>query len=93
MKKIKYLFKRIKGMNFSNMFDTAKEVSKETGKNRFLVLFDIIYTISKSICVGKKEFLYNRHIPHENHAADCRGYCFCWRHSGFPENLPPQTGS
>ena len=41
MKKIKYLFKRIKGMNFSNMFDTAKEVSKETGKNRFLVLFDI----------------------------------------------------
>ena len=43
MKKIKYLFKRIKGMNFSNMFDTAKEVSKETGKNRFLVLFDIIH--------------------------------------------------
>lgn len=43
MKKIIYLVKRIFGMNFSGLFRTAKKVSKETGKNYFAILFDIIY--------------------------------------------------
>lgn len=43
MRNIKYLLKRLKSMNFSNMFDTAKQVSEETGKNSISVLFDIIY--------------------------------------------------
>lgn len=43
MKNIKYLLKRLKSMNFSNMFDTAKQISKETGKNSLIILFDIIY--------------------------------------------------
>lgn len=43
MGKIKYVMRRLKSMSFHNMIQTAKEVSKETGKNRFSVLFDIMY--------------------------------------------------
>lgn len=43
MKKIKYLFKTIKNMDFKNMFKIAKQVSKKANKNYLLTILDIIY--------------------------------------------------
>ncbi len=43
MKKIKYIFKRICEMNFSEMFKTAKRVSKTNNASFLFVLFDIVY--------------------------------------------------
>lgn len=43
MKKIKYLFKRILGMDYKNFFKTINEVSKKSNKNKMLIFFDIIY--------------------------------------------------
>lgn len=43
MGKIKYLFKRILGMNYKAFFDTVKEVSTKTNKSYILILFDVIY--------------------------------------------------
>jgi len=43
MKKIIYIFKRICKMNFSEMFKTAKRVSKANNTSSFAVLLDIIY--------------------------------------------------
>lgn len=47
MGKFKYMIKRITSMNYGAMFKTAKEVSKETGKNSFKILMDIIKCGSK----------------------------------------------
>lgn len=43
MKKIKYLFKTIKKMDFKNMFKIAKQVSKKAHKPFIFTLFDIIH--------------------------------------------------
>ena len=47
MSKLGYMVKRITTMDYSAMFKTAKEVSKETGKNSFKILIDIIKCGSK----------------------------------------------
>lgn len=47
MGKLGYMVKRITSMNYGAMFKTAKEVSKITGKNSFVVLMDIIKCGSK----------------------------------------------
>lgn len=41
MEKIKYLFKRILKLDYSNMIKIAKAVSKKTNKNLLFVLFDM----------------------------------------------------
>lgn len=43
MKKIKYLFKRICSMSFNRLFETVNDVHRKTGKNKLLILLDIIY--------------------------------------------------
>ena len=43
MRRIIYLIKRIIHLDYKNMFKIAKAISKKTGKNRFLLLLDIIY--------------------------------------------------
>ena len=43
MKKIKYLFKTIKNMDFKNMFKITKQVSKKAHKPFIVILFDIIH--------------------------------------------------
>ena len=47
MGKLGYMVKRITSMDYGAMFKTAKEVSKITGKNSFVVLMDIIKCGSK----------------------------------------------
>ncbi len=47
MSKVTYIFKRLLTMNYGAMFKTAKEISKETGKNTFVILNDIIKCGSK----------------------------------------------
>ena len=42
MKKIKYLFNRIKNMNYKNFFKTIQQIHKKTGKNSILIFIDII---------------------------------------------------
>ena len=41
MEKIKYLFKRILKLDYSNMIKIAKDVSKKTNKNLLFILFDM----------------------------------------------------
>jgi len=43
MRRIIYLFKRILHLDYKNMFKIAKSISKKTGKNRFILLLDIVY--------------------------------------------------
>lgn len=43
MRRIIYLIKRIIHLDYKNMFKIAKSISQKTGKNRFLLLLDIIY--------------------------------------------------
>lgn len=42
MGKAGYLIKRIKNMDFSNMFKTVDLVSKKTGKSKLVIFFDIV---------------------------------------------------
>lgn len=42
MKKIKYLFKRIKNMNYKNFFKTAAKISKKEHKLKILIILDMI---------------------------------------------------
>lgn len=42
MKRLKYIFKRLKTLNYKNMIYIADKVSKKTGKFRFFVILDII---------------------------------------------------
>lgn len=42
MRKVIYLFKRIIGLDYKNMFRIAKKISKKTHKNRFSIIFDMI---------------------------------------------------
>ena len=42
MRKIKYLFRTIRKMDFKNMFRIAKQVSKKAHKPYLYILFDII---------------------------------------------------
>lgn len=43
MKKIKYLMKRILGMNYHDFFKTIEEVHKKTKKGKLFIFFDVIY--------------------------------------------------
>jgi glutathione synthase/RimK-type ligase-like ATP-grasp enzyme len=43
MNKIKYLIKRIIGMNYKGFFETINEVHKKNNKNRIFIFFDVIY--------------------------------------------------
>lgn len=43
MRKIKYLFTRIKNMNYQNFFKTINIVHQRSGKNRLYLFWDIIY--------------------------------------------------
>ncbi len=43
MSKVKYLFNRIKSMDYSKMFETVDFVHEKNGKNKFIILLDIIY--------------------------------------------------
>lgn len=47
MSKVSYIFRRLFTMNYAAMFKTASQISKETGKNRFVILADIIQCGSK----------------------------------------------
>lgn len=47
MGKLRYMLKRITTMNYGAMLKTAKEVSRETKRNRFIILIDIIKCGSK----------------------------------------------
>ena len=42
MRKVIYLFKRIIGLDYKNMFKIAKKISKKTHKNKFLIIIDMI---------------------------------------------------
>lgn len=42
MKRLKYIFKKLKTLNYKNMIYIADKVSKKTGKFRFFVILDII---------------------------------------------------
>ena len=42
MKKIKYLFKRIIGMDYKGFFNTINEVHQKTKKNKIMVFLDIV---------------------------------------------------
>ena len=42
MKKLKYLFGRIKNMNFKKMFDTIDDIHSRSGKSKVFILFDMI---------------------------------------------------
>ena len=42
MEKIKYLFGRIKNMNFKRMFSTIDEIHELSGKSKIYLFFDII---------------------------------------------------
>lgn len=42
MNKIKYLFGRIRNMNFKRMFETIDEIHKRSGKSKIYLFFDII---------------------------------------------------
>lgn len=42
MKRLKYIFKKLKTLNYKNMIYVAGKVSKKTGKIRFFVILDII---------------------------------------------------
>ncbi len=43
MHRIIYMIKRILHLDYSNMFKIAKSISKKTGKNKFLIVLDMIY--------------------------------------------------
>lgn len=43
MKKIKYLFKRIIGMDYKNFFNTINEVHKKMNKSKIKIFFDIVH--------------------------------------------------
>ena len=43
MKKIKFLFQRIKSMNYKAMFEAIDEVHKRSGKNKVLIFLDMVY--------------------------------------------------
>lgn len=43
MDKIKYIFKRIKKMNFSSFINTIKRIHKKTGQSSLIIFFDIVF--------------------------------------------------
>lgn len=43
MNKIKYVLNRIKKMNYQKMFNTIKEISKETKKSKLFIFNDMVY--------------------------------------------------
>ena len=47
MKKIKFIFKKIKGFQYKQFFSIINEIHKKTNKSRILIFFDIIRTVIK----------------------------------------------
>lgn len=47
MRKIKYILKRMKNMNWKSMLSIAKKISKKNHKFLFVILIDMIYCASK----------------------------------------------
>lgn len=43
MNKFKYIFKRLRGMNYLSFFNTIKRIHQKTNKNSFIIFCDIIY--------------------------------------------------
>lgn len=43
MKRLKYIFKKLKTLDYKNMIYVAGKVSKKTGKIRFFILLDMIH--------------------------------------------------
>lgn len=58
MKKIKYLFKRILGMDFKNMLRTVNKVHKRSKKLRIVIFFDMIYSSFKYLAGYTDYFLF-----------------------------------
>ncbi len=42
LKKARFMIGRVLKMDYKSFFETSKEVSEITGKNRLLVFFDIV---------------------------------------------------
>lgn len=59
MDKLKFIIRRLRKFNFSNMISTAKKVSKKTKKYFIIVLIDIIY------CGLKYQAGYNDYLEFE----------------------------
>ena len=47
MNKVKYIFRIIKGSSFKRLFKVMNDIHKKTGKNRFIMFFDIMYCFIK----------------------------------------------
>ena len=48
MKRLKYIFKKLKTLDYKNMINIAGKIKKKTGKPRFLILLDMIYSALKN---------------------------------------------
>ena len=58
MKKIKYIFKRLKRMNIKAMFTTIGKVHKRSKKSRIVIFFDMIYCSFKYLAGYTDYFLF-----------------------------------
>lgn len=47
MKKIKFIFRKIKGFQYKQFFSIINEIHKKTNKSRILIFFDIVRTVIK----------------------------------------------
>lgn len=48
MKRLKYIFKKLKTLDYKNMINIAGKIKKKTGKPRFLIILDMIYSALKN---------------------------------------------
>ena len=60
MNKIKYVLNRIKKMNYQKMFNTIKEISKETKKSKLFIFNDIIISLKKEDKYANKNNYFKR---------------------------------
>lgn len=58
MKKIKYIFKRLLGMDYKAMFRTVGKVHKRSGKSRIIIFFDMLYCSYKYMAGYTDYFLF-----------------------------------
>ncbi len=45
MKKVKFIFKKIKGFQYKQFFSIINEIHKKTRKSRIIIFFDIVFTV------------------------------------------------
>ena len=48
MKRLKYIFKKLKTLDYKNMINIAGKIKKKIGKPRFLIILDMIYSALKN---------------------------------------------